>query len=204
MGKFQDLMDRELRIRGFAENTRTSYREKMRCFVRHFMRPPDELTAENVKQYQLYLTKDRRVAWSTFNVQIGAMKVSEELEGAPPTLTSHRAPSHRPPDEHPIDRLPGEAGAIVRYRAPCDEQSAGGAEQSGVIGPSATRVDRVPDAMSWPMDEPVAPDPTGQCCGTCVNMKARGWCQSHRFSVTPTVPACVAYEPIPAGRGAGA
>jgi hypothetical protein len=33
MGKFQDLMDRELRIRGLAENTRKCYLEKMRCFV---------------------------------------------------------------------------------------------------------------------------------------------------------------------------
>ena len=51
MGKFHDLMDRELRIRGFAENTRNSYLEKMRCLVRHFMRPPDQLGPEEVKQY---------------------------------------------------------------------------------------------------------------------------------------------------------
>ena len=74
MGKFYDLMDRELRIRGFAEGTRESYLRSMRCFVRHFMRPPDELTAEDVKQYQLFLTKERRVSWSTFNVQVCAMR----------------------------------------------------------------------------------------------------------------------------------
>ena len=100
MGKFQDLMDRELRIRGFAENTRTSYLEKMRCFVRHFMRPPDELTAENVKQYQLYLTKDRRVAWSTFNVHVCAirffyrdvLRVTWEVEHIPYQKTGRRLP----------------------------------------------------------------------------------------------------------------
>ena len=74
MGKFQDLMDRELRIRGLAENTRASYLEKMRCFVRHFMRPPDQLTAEDVKQYQLFLTKERRVSWSTFNIHVCAIR----------------------------------------------------------------------------------------------------------------------------------
>ena len=67
MGKFQDLMDRELRIRGLAEGTRESYLRSMRCFVRHFMRPPDQLGAEEVKRYQLHLTKERRVAWGTFN-----------------------------------------------------------------------------------------------------------------------------------------
>jgi site-specific recombinase XerD len=74
MGKFQDLMDRELRIRGLAENTRRSYLEKMRRFVRHFMRPPDQLTAEDVKQYQLFLAKDRRMTWSTFNVHVCALR----------------------------------------------------------------------------------------------------------------------------------
>jgi len=74
VGKFQDLMDRELRIRGLAENTRRSYVEKMRRFVRHFMRPPDQLSAEDVKQYQLFLTKDRKMTWSTFNVHVCALR----------------------------------------------------------------------------------------------------------------------------------
>jgi len=74
MGIFYDLMDRELRIRGFAENTRKSYLLTMRCYVRHFMRPPDQLTAEDVKQYQLFLTKERHVSWSTFNVQVCAIR----------------------------------------------------------------------------------------------------------------------------------
>ena len=74
MGRLHDRMDRELRIRGYAENTRKCYIEKMRCFVRFFMRSPDELTAEDVKQYQLFLTKDKRVSWSTFNVHVCAIR----------------------------------------------------------------------------------------------------------------------------------
>jgi site-specific recombinase XerD len=74
MGQFQDRMDRELRIRGLAESTRRSYLEKMRSFVRHFMRPPDQLTAEDVKQYQLFLTKDHKLTWSTFNVHVCAIR----------------------------------------------------------------------------------------------------------------------------------
>ena len=74
MGRLHDRMDRELRIRGYAENTRKSYIEKMRCFVRFFMRSPDELTAEHVKQYQLFLTKEKGVSWSTFNVHVCAIR----------------------------------------------------------------------------------------------------------------------------------
>jgi site-specific recombinase XerD len=100
MGKFYDLMDRELRIRGFAEGTRESYLRSMRGFVRHFMRPPDELTAADVKQYQLFLTKERRVAWSTFNVQVcairffyrNALPVTWEVEQIPYQKTGRRLP----------------------------------------------------------------------------------------------------------------
>jgi integrase/recombinase XerD len=74
MGKFYDMMDRELRIRGVAEGTRESYLRCMSCFVRHFMRPPDELGAEEVKQYQLFLTKERHLSRGSFNVHVGAIR----------------------------------------------------------------------------------------------------------------------------------
>jgi len=74
MGKLQDQMDRELRIRGYAENTRINYLRAMRALVRHFMRSPDELSLEHVKQYQLFLTKEKRVSWSMFNLHVSAIR----------------------------------------------------------------------------------------------------------------------------------
>lgn len=74
MGRFYDLMDRELRIRGMAEGTRQNYLYLMRLFVRHFMRPPDEMTADDVKQYQLFLVKEKQVTWSTFNSHVCAIR----------------------------------------------------------------------------------------------------------------------------------
>ena len=74
MGKFHDLMDRELRVRGLAESTREHYLGYMRCFVRHFMLPPDELTLEHIKQYQLHLTTERGVCYDTFNGHVCAIR----------------------------------------------------------------------------------------------------------------------------------
>ena len=122
MGKFQDLMDRELRIRGLAENTRSSYLGKMRCFVRHFMRPPDQLTAEDVKQYQLFLTKERRVKWSTFNVHVCAIRffyrevlgVEWDVEHIPYQRTGKRLPEILSGDEV-VALL--DAGTNLKHRA---------------------------------------------------------------------------------------
>ena len=44
MGRFHDRMDDDLRIRGYSANTRASYLRGVRHCVRHFMRPPDQLT----------------------------------------------------------------------------------------------------------------------------------------------------------------
>jgi integrase/recombinase XerD len=43
--------------------------------VKHFMRPPDELTVDDINNFQLHLTKERKVAWATFNVYVFALRL---------------------------------------------------------------------------------------------------------------------------------
>lgn len=74
MGRFRDRMDDDLRIRGYSANTRACYLRCVRHFVRHFMRPPDQLTPEHIRQYQLYLTRDRQVSWPYFNQVVCALR----------------------------------------------------------------------------------------------------------------------------------
>lgn len=74
MGKFRDRMDDELRLRGYSASTRDCYVRGVRNVVRHFMRPPDQLTLEHIRQYQLHLTRDRHVAWSYFNQVVCALR----------------------------------------------------------------------------------------------------------------------------------
>ena len=74
MGRFHDRMDEDLRIRGYSANTRACYLRCVRHFVRHFMRPPDQLTPEHIRQYQLYLTRDRHVSWTYFNQVVCALR----------------------------------------------------------------------------------------------------------------------------------
>ncbi len=87
MGRFRDRMDDDLRIRGYSANTRASYLRCVRHFVRHFMRPPDQLTPEHIRQYQLYLTRDRRVFWAYFNQIVCALRFFyRQVLRAKPTL----------------------------------------------------------------------------------------------------------------------
>ncbi len=74
MGRFRDRMDEDLRIRGYSANTRACYLRCVRHFVRHFMRPPDQLTPEHIRQYPLYLPRDRHVSWPYFNQVVCALR----------------------------------------------------------------------------------------------------------------------------------
>ena len=74
MGKFRDLMEQDLRIRGYAESTQKIYLERVHSYVRYFMRSPDELTLEDIRQYQLHLTEEREVSWAYFNQTVCALR----------------------------------------------------------------------------------------------------------------------------------
>ncbi len=74
MGKFREKMDQDMRIRGFTSNTRKAYLGSVSRFVRYFMRSPDELTIEDVNQYQLYLTKERGLKGNTCNQNVAAIR----------------------------------------------------------------------------------------------------------------------------------
>lgn len=74
MGQFRDRYERDLQIRGYSFNTVKQYVYCVRNLVKYFNQPPDELTIEDINNFQLHLTKERKVAWATFNIYVVAMR----------------------------------------------------------------------------------------------------------------------------------
>lgn len=74
MGQFREKYERDLLIRGYSSNTVKLYVCCIRNLVKHFMRPPDKLTVEDINSFQLHLTRERKVAWNTFNVYVFAIR----------------------------------------------------------------------------------------------------------------------------------
>lgn len=74
MGQFRDRYERDLQIRGYSSNTVKQYVYCVRNLVKYFNQPPDELTIEDINNFQLHLTKERKVAWATFNVYVVAIR----------------------------------------------------------------------------------------------------------------------------------
>lgn len=74
MGRFRDLMERDLSIRGYSERTCKTYLAQVRNLVRHYMVPPDELSIEQINAYQGHLVQDRKLSWSSFNIAVCAIR----------------------------------------------------------------------------------------------------------------------------------
>lgn len=65
MGQLHDRMETDLKLAGYSPSTRKIYLLYARKFAAHFMRSPDEMGAEQVRQFMLHLIEKRRVSRET-------------------------------------------------------------------------------------------------------------------------------------------
>lgn len=61
-------MIRQLQLKRLAENTQLAYVRAVEGLARHYWRPPDQLTTEQVNGYLHHLLVDRELSWSSCNV----------------------------------------------------------------------------------------------------------------------------------------
>lgn len=66
MTSLRQRMLEDLRIRNYAPSTVECYIRSVAEFARHFNKPPDQLGAEEIRSWQLYLLNEKRVRLSTY------------------------------------------------------------------------------------------------------------------------------------------
>ena len=69
----QRMLD-DMRIRNFSPHTIDGYIRAVAQFANHFGKSPDLLGTEHVREYQLYLIKEKKVALSSLNVAVSGLK----------------------------------------------------------------------------------------------------------------------------------
>jgi site-specific recombinase XerD len=74
MTELRRRMIRDMTVRGFAPNTHESYIAAVRHLARHYRRPPDQLSVEEVQAYLAHMVTVRKLSWSTRNIAASAFR----------------------------------------------------------------------------------------------------------------------------------
>jgi integrase/recombinase XerD len=69
----QRMID-DMTVRNFAPNTITGYLKQVSYFAQHFGRSPERLGPEEIRSYQIYLAKERKVGISSRTVAVSALR----------------------------------------------------------------------------------------------------------------------------------
>ena len=74
MGRLREQMRGDLELRGISVKTQKIYISQVARFLRHFNRSPEHLCKRQIKEYLLYLLREKKLSSSTVNLCYSALK----------------------------------------------------------------------------------------------------------------------------------
>ena len=105
-------MAEDMRIRNFADSTIDSYTYHVDKFCSYFGQPADQLTLEHIRDYQLYLVKQKKVSWSSFNQAVCALRFLYEVSLGKSWMIRH-IPFGKRPKRLPVVLSDQEASQLI-------------------------------------------------------------------------------------------
>ena len=74
MTRLRNMMLEELERRNYSDRTARGYISAVADFARHFGKPPDQLGSDELRSYQAYLLKRRKLAVNTVVARVAALR----------------------------------------------------------------------------------------------------------------------------------
>ena len=103
MTPLRQRMLEDMSIRNFAENTQQSYLQQVSSFARYFHCSPDALGPEKVREYQVHLVEDCKLAPSSIGIAVSALRFLYKVTLKQPWV----------PDEIPMPKKPFKLPLIL-------------------------------------------------------------------------------------------
>ena len=76
MTPLRQRMLEDMQVRNLSPNTQRAYLENVARFARHFGRSPAALGPEEIRTYQVYLIRERKLAPSSLEIAVCALRFS--------------------------------------------------------------------------------------------------------------------------------
>jgi integrase/recombinase XerD len=74
MTQLRQRMLEELQRRNYSSKTIRLYLRHVAQFAQYFHRSPDQLGAEEIRPYQLFLIQEKKLAWSSYHQIVCALR----------------------------------------------------------------------------------------------------------------------------------
>jgi integrase/recombinase XerD len=113
-------MTEDMQVRNLAPLTQTSYVQQVSLFARHFDRSLADLGLEDIRDYQLYLTNQKKLDASSIKVAVSAIRFLYRVTLRRPWDFDQDVPSPKKPRTLPIILSPEEVvhflGCVVNIK----------------------------------------------------------------------------------------
>jgi integrase/recombinase XerD len=113
-------MTEDMQVRNLAPLTQSSYVQQVSMFARHFDRSPADLGLEDIRDYQLYLTNQKKLDASSIKVAVSAIQFLYRVTLRRPWDFDQDVPSPKKPRTLPIILSPEEVvhflGCVVNVK----------------------------------------------------------------------------------------
>ena len=80
MTELRSKMIRDLEINGFSKATQKAYIRHIRDLAKYHKKSPDDLSLEDLYQYQYYLTKEKNYSSSYYNQAVADFVIPASVE----------------------------------------------------------------------------------------------------------------------------
>ena len=113
MTPLRHRMSEDMQLRNLAPHTQRSYLQQVSQFARHFGRSPDLLGPDDIRAYQLHLTRDRHLSASSILVAVSAIRFLYKVTLRRDWNLDDVIPSCRKPQTLPVVMSPEEVSRFL-------------------------------------------------------------------------------------------